>query len=101
MIPEKPGTQCDQKFRELLIAMFTGEEQTDRSRKVITAVFNAARAGKNSEATLNRLGEHLHSLISEGKTVRPWASLISLMNIYLQKNTTVGRKTHETASVSG
>ena len=101
LIPEKPGIQCDEKFRELLVAMFTGEEQTDRSRKVITAVFNAARAGKNSEATLNRLGEHLHSLISEGKTVRPWVSLISLMNIYLQKNTTVGRKTHETAVFLG
>ncbi len=77
------------------------EEQTLSSRKVVAALVKSASTGKNLETTLNRLGAHLHSLLSERRTVRPWVSLLSLLNIYLQKINIAADRSYEAAGFLG
>lgn len=88
-------------FWDLITDIFPEEEQTARSRRVIAALLKAAVTGKNHEITLNRLGEHLHSLLSEKQSIRPWVSLLSLLNTYLQKNSTAINKSYDTAVFLG
>ncbi len=76
-------------FWNTVYEIFPIEDRNKSSRTVVASLVHAACSGEDHAATMTRLGEHLHFMISEDKPVRPWVSLISLLNTFLEKNRSV------------
>jgi diguanylate cyclase (GGDEF)-like protein len=77
------------------------EEQTPRSRSVLSHLLKAACCGKGEEKALTGLGEHLQNLIDKGQTVRPWVSMMSLIRIFLEKNNGILDDSYDSALFLG